>query len=161
IENTTTASANPPRSQFMDSGVGCVTPTSDPRLRASVDSPDMTRQRALLRTAIIALAVIHRIAAQPAQLPRLAVLLLVDPLRADYVDRFAADWNGGLKRLVTRGAWFRRAAYPYLNTVTCPGHATVSTGTLPNTHGVIQNVWWDRDARRQVTCTDDRNATTV
>jgi len=50
--------------------------------------------------------------------PRLVVLIVVDQMRADYVDRFQADWSGGLKRLVSKGAWFNRAAYPYLDTVT-------------------------------------------
>jgi len=77
--------------------------------------------------------------------PRLAVILMVDQMRADYVNRFMADWTQGLKRLVTSGAWFRRAAYPYLTTVTCAGHATVGTGAFPHTHGVIQNAWWDRE----------------
>ena len=74
-----------------------------------------------------------------------------------YLDRFQADWNGGLKRMVRDGAWFSRAAYPYLATITCAGHATVSTGSFPHTHGVFQNAWWDRDARKQMTCTEDPN----
>src|SRR5262245_19406212 len=76
-------------------------------------------------------------------------------MRADYVDRFARDWNAGLKRLVTQGAWFQRAAYPYFETVTCPGHATIATGTFPRTHGVIQNAWWDRETQKQVICNGD------
>ena len=77
---------------------------------------------------------------------------MVDQMRADAVDRFKGDWSAGLKRLVTTGAWFRRAAYPYLTTVTCAGHATVSGGTF-HTHGVFRNAWWDRDAHRVMTCT--------
>ena len=53
--------------------------------------------------------------------PKLAVIIVVDQMRADYVDRFHADWTGGLNRLVSEGAWFQRAAYPYLTTVTCAG----------------------------------------
>jgi hypothetical protein len=100
-------------------------------------------------------------AAQAPRPPRLAVLLVVDQMRADYVDRFQSDWTAGLKRLVTQGARFRRAAYPYLNTVTCPGHATIATGTFPRTHGIVQNAWWDAAARTQTTCTADRDAKTV
>src|SRR5437868_13945238 len=77
--------------------------------------------------------------------PALVVILVVDQMRADYVDRFAGEWTAGLKRLVKDGAWFSRAEYPYLATVTCPGHATIATGAFPRTHGVIQNAWWDRD----------------
>src|SRR4051794_41961710 len=79
-------------------------------------------------------------------------------MRADYVDRFNRDWTSGLKRLVTQGAWYQQAAYPYLTTVTCAGHATISTGSFPHVHGVFQNAWWDREARRQMTCTEDPRA---
>ena len=50
----------------------------------------------------------------PSQPPRLVVLLIVDQMRADYVARFRSDWTRGLKRLLDQGAWFSRAAYPYL-----------------------------------------------
>jgi len=90
--------------------------------------------------------------------PRLVVLIVVDQMRADYVDRFQADWSGGLKRLVSKGAWFNRAAYPYLDTVTCAGHATIGTGAFPVRHGVFQNSWFDRAANAVVTCTGDATA---
>src|SRR6185436_5935839 len=72
--------------------------------------------------------------------------------------RFQEGWSGGLKRMVTEGAWFSEAAYPYLTTVTCAGHATVSTGSFPHTHGVFQNAWWDCEARKQMSCTEDSSA---
>ena len=87
--------------------------------------------------------------------PKLVVIIVVDQMRADYVDRFQPEWTGGLKRLVASGAWFRQAAYPYLTTVTCPGHATVATGVYPRVHGIMQNTWFDRDRGRITTCTDD------
>ena len=61
--------------------------------------------------------------------PRLIVLLMVDQFRGDYVERFQHQWTRGLHRMVTEGAWFRQAHYPYYNTVTCAGHASVSTGS--------------------------------
>src|SRR5579859_3957499 len=84
--------------------------------------------------------------------PKLAVFVVVDQMRADYVDRFQGEWTGGFKRLLREGAWFRRAAYPYLTTVTCAGHATVSTGAYPHVHGIIQNVWWDRERAKPLPC---------
>jgi predicted AlkP superfamily pyrophosphatase or phosphodiesterase len=91
--------------------------------------------------------------------PKLAVIIVVDQMRADYVDRFRRNWTGGLKRLVTQGAWFTRAAYPYLLTVTCAGHATVGTGAFPHTSGVFSNQWWDRAAGQQMQCSEDPSAT--
>src|SRR6266849_5319777 len=93
-------------------------------------------------------------AGSPAK-PRLVVLLVADQMRADYIEKFRAQWTGGLKRLVAEGAWFRDAAYPYAATETCVGHATISTGSFPSVHGMIANEWWDREAQIHVTCTAD------
>jgi predicted AlkP superfamily pyrophosphatase or phosphodiesterase len=87
--------------------------------------------------------------------PKLVVVIVVDQMRADYVDKFRGQWSGGLKRLVEEGAWFRTAAYPYAATETCVGHSTISTGAFPASHGMVGNAWWDRDAQKMVTCTGD------
>ena len=89
--------------------------------------------------------------------PKLVVVIVVDQMRADYVDKFQGQWSGGLKRLVDEGAWFRAAAYPYAATETCVGHATISTGAFPMNHGMVANAWWDRESEKMVTCTDDPN----
>ena len=90
--------------------------------------------------------------------PKLVVLLVVDQMRGDYVDKFLPQWTGGLRRFVEEGAWFHDAAYPYADTATCVGHATISTGALPATHAMVANAWWDRDGQKMVTCTEDPNA---
>ncbi|HTZ47381.1 MAG TPA: alkaline phosphatase family protein [Verrucomicrobiae bacterium] len=97
---------------------------------------------------------------QPAR-PKLVVVIVVDQMRADYVDKFRSQWSGGLKRLVEEGAWFRAAAYPYAATKTCVGHATISTGAFPASHGMVANDWWDRDTQKMVTCTSDPNVKNV
>jgi predicted AlkP superfamily pyrophosphatase or phosphodiesterase len=93
--------------------------------------------------------------------PKLIVVLMVDQMRGDYADKFRGQWTGGLQRLLTSGAWFRQADYPYFDTVTCAGHATVGTGALPWTHGMVMNSWWDRARNVEVPCTEDRSATPV
>ena len=92
-----------------------------------------------------------------AEPPRLVVILVVDQMRGDYIDDYGAAWRHGLRRLVDEGARFKDAAYPYLNTVTCVGHASISTGTVPAVHGIVLNTWWDCKARPpgEVSCTDD------
>jgi predicted AlkP superfamily pyrophosphatase or phosphodiesterase len=87
--------------------------------------------------------------------PGLIVLVSVDQMRGDYVERYRGDWAGGLRRLLDGGAWFRQATYSYSHTVTCAGHATISTGTLPRTHGMVLNEWWDRGSGESVRCTAD------
>jgi len=93
--------------------------------------------------------------------PKLIVLVAVDQMRADYVDRFQHQWTRGLHRLLTHGAWFRQTTYPYANTVTCAGHSTIGTGTIPAVHGMILNSWWDRARRKEVKCVDDETASIV
>lgn len=96
------------------------------------------------------------VAAQPASTgPKLLVILVVDQMRFDYLDRFAHQWTAGLERLRDEGAIFEQGFYPYLNTVTCAGHATIATGAFPSTHGVIMNEWWQRAVGRRMSCTDD------
>lgn len=87
--------------------------------------------------------------------PALVVYLVVDQMRADYIDRYQHQWRGGLRQIVDRGAWFRQANYPYFLTVTCAGHATLGSGTLPSTHGMAANYWWDRETQRRIGCADD------
>ena len=92
---------------------------------------------------------------RPARQSPLVVVLVVDQMRGDYLEMYGGAFTGGLKRLMTEGTWFRRGAYPYLNTVTCAGHATIGTGALPYRHGMVLNAWWDREAARSVPCTTD------
>ena len=108
---------------------------------------------------LAALLFVQESAAQaPLAKPRLVVLISVDQMRGDYIDRFQHQWSKGLKRLITDGAWFRQADYPYYNTVTCAGHASMSTGTVPAVHGMVLNQWWERNNSRLVSCTDDDDA---
>src|SRR6476660_5126720 len=93
--------------------------------------------------------------------PKLVVVLVVDQMRADYVERFRDNWSSGLRRLVDDGAWFTKAAYPYLTTVTCAGHATIGTGAYPHRHGVFANTWYDRARATVIPCTDDQSVRVV
>ena len=93
--------------------------------------------------------------------PKLVVMLVVDQLRTDYIERYGHEWTGGLRRLLANGAWFSRAAYPYYNTVTCVGHATIGTGAFPSVHGMVLNEWWDRAAGQRQACTADDDTTVV
>jgi len=96
--------------------------------------------------------------------PKLVVILVVDQMRADYVEHFRQQWTGGLARLVNEGSWFRQAAYPYETTVTCVGHTTISTGAFPVTSGVVANSWYEREEEggaKSVTCTADSHVKNI
>jgi hypothetical protein len=48
--------------------------------------------------------------------------------------------------------WFTNCHYPYSETLTAPGHASIATGCSPSEHGIIGNTWYDRTAGKQVYC---------
>ncbi|HET8947803.1 MAG TPA: alkaline phosphatase family protein [Candidatus Polarisedimenticolia bacterium] len=87
---------------------------------------------------------------------RLVVLLVVDQLRADYLDRLEPRFGpDGFRRLIRQGARFTECAYPYALTETGPGHATLATGTTPDRHGIVSNDWLDPATKRIVAAVDD------
>ena len=97
----------------------------------------------------------------PPPRPKLVVFLVVDQMRADYLTRYGDLFTRGLKRLTTQGAWYQKAAYPYLMTVTCVGHTTLGTGAFPYHHGMIQNQWYNRATAKTATCNADPEVTEI
>jgi hypothetical protein len=102
-----------------------------------------------------------RISAQGAAPPKLVVILVVDQMRVDYLQWYAANYSAGFSRLLRDGAWFTEAAYPYLNTITCAGHSTIGTGSFPYRHGMILNNWFDPKTGTAPYCTDDPTVTEI
>ncbi len=99
--------------------------------------------RVLLAVLGLALGGAGLAAAEPP--PRLAVVISVDQMRADYLERFRPYFTeGGFKRLTDRGAWFQNSHYGHAVTKTAPGHATILSGVNANVHGIVANEWLDR-----------------
>lgn len=67
--------------------------------------------------------------------PSLVMLLVLDGMRRDYFDRYAATMPT-LTGLRKRGAWFSQAQLSVLPSNTAVGHSTLSTGTNPSVHGI-------------------------
>ncbi len=93
--------------------------------------------------------------------PRLAVVIVVDQMRADYVDRFDDRFIGGFARLLRDGAVFTDAHQDHAITETAPGHTTIATGDFPSHNGIVQNDWFDRTRGRMVYSFDDPAAPIV
>ena len=90
--------------------------------------------------------------------PKLAIILVIDQFRCDYLDRFRADFkNRGFNLFLQHGAYFPDCYYDYANTKTAPGHATIGTGAYTDGHGISSNDWWDlaRNQDRPVTSVED------
>ena len=82
-------------------------------------------------------------AATPA--PRLVLQITVDQLRGDLPGLFLKQMgDGGYRYLMEHGIWFADAHHAHANTETIVGHTTLATGADPSVHGMIGNVWLDR-----------------
>lgn len=92
---------------------------------------------------------------------RLVVMVSVDQMIPDQLDRLAPALKGGLGRIVREGMHYRDARLPYARTETGPGHVTFSTGCLPRSHGVVGNSFYDRQLARDVYCVEDVDAHAV
>ncbi len=79
--------------------------------------------------------------------PKLVLQITVDQLRGDlptrYYDRLG---EGGLKFLWESGVVYRNAHHGHANTETIVGHATLATGAHPSNHGMVGNLWFDRES---------------
>ena len=78
---------------------------------------------------------------------RFVLQITIDGLRADLINRYANGFSkGGFRLLTEKGTYYTNAHYQFANTETIVGHATLATGTFPSQHGMVGNVWFDRDA---------------
>jgi predicted AlkP superfamily pyrophosphatase or phosphodiesterase len=92
------------------------------------------------------------------------VVIVVDQLRPDYLDRFVGLFlppgqgggdAGGFRYLRERGANFSDARHRFFPTLTGPAHALILTGGYPCKTGIIGNDWFSRPGRASVYCVED------
>ena len=96
-----------------------------------------------------------------ARKPKLVVVLVIDQLRYDYLERFRPQMVEGGFKLLLNGANFVNCRYDYAVVFTCPGHASLFTGAYSNVHGIIGNEWFDASRGRKVYCVEDSDAKQV
>lgn len=98
--------------------------------------------------------------------PKLVVVIVIDQFRADYLTRFEKRFKpaeaqsklGGLNYLMAKSAYFPFAKYDILQSMTCPGHATIMTGSYPYMNGIPLNEWFDRTEGRTLYCVEDKES---
>lgn len=100
---------------------------------------------AVTRTAVLALALLLVLAIpvttrSAPSAPEYVVVIVIDGARPDYLDLVAMP---NLQRLAREGVVYSRAWVGQMITNTPPGHATLATGTLPRTNGIIGFGWKD------------------
>ncbi len=114
-----------------------------------------TKYKSALAHAILvsALAVLPAAgtSAWAAEQPKLVLQITVDALRGDLPSRFKnVLGDGGLRYLMEDGIHYTNAHYQHANTETIVGHVSLATGTVPAVHGMVANVWFDRELDRLV-----------
>jgi len=76
----------------------------------------------------------------PAPKPRLVVVITVDQLRPDYLERYRPQLKGGFAMLLKEGAFFSDAYQDHAVTETAPGHSTILSGRWPAHTGITRNI---------------------
>jgi len=83
--------------------------------------------------------------------PKLVLQITVDALRGDLPSRYSSMLgDGGFRYLMNQGIHYTDAHYQHANTETIVGHTSLATGTVPAAHGMVANVWFDRELDRLV-----------
>src|SRR2546429_1090912 len=75
----------------------------------------------------------------PAPRPRLVVVITVDQLRPDYLERYHSQLLGGFATLLKGGAAFSDAYQDHAVTETAPGHSTILSGRWPAHTGITRS----------------------
>lgn len=88
--------------------------------------------------------------------PRLAVVIVVDQLSTEMLERRARNAKGGFALLEREGFRARSSLIPYAPPVTAAGHASITTGATPDIHGIVGNAFYDRAEERRVVAGEDR-----
>jgi predicted AlkP superfamily pyrophosphatase or phosphodiesterase len=90
--------------------------------------------------------------------PKLVLQITVDQLRGDMPGSVYDRWGkGGFRYLYEKGIVYENAHHRHANTETVVGHATLATGADPADHGMIGNIWFDKERNRTVyNIEDDR-----
>ncbi|NVK27482.1 MAG: alkaline phosphatase family protein [Flavobacteriia bacterium] len=87
--------------------------------------------------------------------------ITVDLMRAEYLERFAPHFTGGIQKLLSNGLIYRNCHYSHVPTYTAPGHASIFTGAQPRDHGIIENDWYDPITKTEHYCVEDSVETIV
>lgn len=112
--------------------------------------------------ATVALLIISTLYASAATKPRLVVNIVVSSMRADDLERYANNFSSnGFRRLKDNGQWFTNASYGYMQTTSPVSLATIATGAMPSTHGVVADRWFDYVTNNQVKLIDDKKEQSV
>lgn len=122
----------------------------------------MTTVKSIVILLIICLATVSfSFSAENGTSPKLVLLVVIDQGRADYMDRFGDNFQGGLKWLLENGTSFSEAHHAHAVTATGVGHAALGTGYYPRHNGIIGNSWYRNEGAESINCVADSSVRPV
>jgi len=80
--------------------------------------------------------------------PDLVVLITIDGLRGDLLERYDAQFKGGFRRLLDDGVRYPNAVIDHGITVSHAGHVSIATGRAPRHHGIVDAAYYTPADRR-------------
>ncbi|HWA99775.1 MAG TPA: alkaline phosphatase family protein [Pirellulales bacterium] len=102
-----------------------------------------------------------------ADVPKLVVMISIDQFPYEYLERLRPGFSpeGAFLRLCDQGANFTNCHHGHAFTKTGPGHSVFLTGTFPTRNGIIENDWYDPQAKGgkpgRMYCVDDADVQIV
>jgi predicted AlkP superfamily pyrophosphatase or phosphodiesterase len=118
----------------------------------------MKNRRSLAALVAVMAILPLRGAEPPKKRPDLVVMISVDMLSGEIMDRYGAGLPGGLGRLQREGVFFDNAFHEHAFTETGPGHSVLLSGRHPASTGIPANQWRDRATGEMIYCVQDSNA---
>ncbi|MGM0666316.1 MAG: alkaline phosphatase family protein [Bacteroidota bacterium] len=98
----------------------------------------------------------------PPERPTLVIGIVIEQFRYDYIDKYWDIFSeGGFKKLINEGTFYKNASYDFFLTQSAPAHATLSTGTVPRHHGIVADSWYQPLRDEIIYCTSDNTVNPV
>ncbi|MBM3886325.1 hypothetical protein FJ364_00185 [Candidatus Dependentiae bacterium] len=90
------------------------------------------------------------------QNPRVVIAFVIDQFPFYYFSRHQRHFKyRGFNRFIKEGILYTNAQHAHGIPETAPGHTTLSTGSLPTSHGVVSNRWFENNGTTTVNFTED------
>lgn len=113
-------------------------------------------KKKILTTFFVSAAVAGAVA-QTVSAPRLVVGISIDQLRSDYLNAFMPLYgDGGFRLLLDKGQVYSNVQYQHKPVDRASAIASIVTGTVPYSHGIIAEEWMSRAELHTNFCVDDK-----
>lgn len=98
----------------------------------------------------------------PPEKPKLVIGIVIEQFRYDYINKYWEMFSeGGFRRLINEGTFYKNASYDFFLTQSAPAHATLATGTVPRHHGIVADNWYMPLREEIIYCTSDNSVDPV